>query len=279
MARLLKEALKDRLTQAELNALYAGFDIVGDIAILRIPDALLPKKGLIADALLERVKNVNTVLMQTTPVEGEYRLRGLEVLAGEPRFETIHKEHGCLYKVDLRCAYFSPRLSAERLRVVSQVKPNEVVVNMFAGVGPYSILIAKKVRAVKVYSIDNNPEAYRYMQENIRMNKVEGAVIPLLGDAAEVTKSLLQRSADRVILPLPERALAYLNIASLALREEKGIIHYYEHVRYAKGEDPIDKAVERIRSQARFNFRAEYAGVVREVGPRVAQVVVDLCLG
>jgi len=279
LGRLLKEVLKDKLTPDEMKALYAGFDVVGDIAVIKVPEALLPKKHIIAEALLSSLKNLRTVLLQTTPVRGEYRLRGLEVVAGEPKFETIHKEHGCLYKVNLSTAYFTPRLSAERLRVANLVKEGEVIINMFAGVGPYSILIAKKVKDVKVYSIDNNPEAYRYMLENIKLNKVEHKVIPLLGDSAEIIKSRLQQVANRVIMPLPEKALTYLPIAYQGLKDGKGTIHYYEHVFYEKGEDPLQKAVEHVKGKAEFRFEVEYAGVVREVGPRVAQVVLDLRVG
>jgi tRNA (guanine37-N1)-methyltransferase len=279
LGRLLKEVLRDKLTPSELEMLYASFDVVGDIAVIKVPEPLLPKKHIIAEALLSSLKNLRTVLLQTTPVEGEYRLRGLEVVAGEPKFETVHREHGCLYRVNLRTVYFTPRLSTERLRVAKLVKEGEVVVNMFAGVGPYSILIAKRVRDVKVYSIDNNPEAYRYMQENIKLNKVEHKVIPLLGDAAEVIKSRLQHIADRVIMPLPEKALAYLPVAYQALRGGKGMIHYYEHVFYEKGEDPLQKAVEHVRGNVEFKFDVEYAGVVRDVGPRLAQVVLDLRVG
>lgn len=279
LGRLLKEVLKDKLTQSELKALYAGFDVVGNIAVIKVPEALLPKKYVIAEALLASLKNVRTVLLQTTPVEGEYRLRGLDVVAGEPTFETTHKEHGCIYKVNLSTAYFTPRLSAERLRVADLVEEGEVVINMFAGVGPYSILIAKRVKGVKVYSIDNNPEAYHYMQENIRLNKVEYKVVPLFGDAAEIIKDRLQKAADRIIMPLPEKALTYLNTAYTALKKGKGTIHYYEHVFYEKNEDPLQKAVEHVRGKAEFRFEVEYAGVVREVGPRLAQIVLDLRAG
>lgn len=279
LSRLLKEVLKDKLTPSELNQLYSSFDIIGDIAVLKIPEPLMSRKHLIAEALLKAVKSVRTVLQQTTPVEGEYRLRGLEILAGEPKFETIHKEHGCLYKLDLRTVYFTPRLSSERLRVANLVKEGETVINMFAGVGPYSILIAKKVKNVKIYSIDNNPEAYRYMQENIKLNKVEQKVIPILGDAAGIIRNRLQQTADRVIMPLPEKALTYLSDAYSALKEGRGIIHYYEHVFYGVGEDPLQKAVEHVKGKAAFRFNVEYARVVRDVGPRLAQVVLDLRVG
>ena len=279
LGRLLKEVLREKLTPSELKALYAGFDVIGNIAVIKIPEPLLPKKSLIAEALLASLKNVRTVLLQTTPVEGEYRLRGLEILAGEPTFETIHREHGCIYKVNLSTAYFTPRLSAERLRVANQVKEGEVIINMFAGVGPYSILISKRVKDVMVYSIDNNPEAYRYMQENIKLNKVEHKVIPIFGDAAEVIESRLQRVANRVIMPLPEKALSYLPTAYSALKDGKGIIHYYEHIFYGKGEDPLRSAVAHVSGKAEFRFDVEYAGIVREVGPRLVQVVLDLRVG
>ena len=173
-------------------------------------------------------KGIKTVLSQTSPVKGDHRVRELRLLAGENKTVTKYKEAGCIFSVDVEKCYFSPRLNHERLRIASQVSPNEIVVNMFAGVGCFSIIIAKKVPQTKVYSIDINPTAYQYMQENVRMNRVFGKVVPLLGDSKEIVETQLQGVADRVLMPLPEKALEYLPAALSALKKSGGWIHYYD---------------------------------------------------
>ena len=156
----LRAVLADRLKPRELMFLYKSYDVVGDIAIIRIPDALKHRSKTIAEAIMQTQKRVKTVLCQASPVSGDLRLRKLEWVAGEKKTETLHKEHGCLFKVDLERCYFSPRLSHERMRISQQVQPSEVIVNMFSGVGCYSITIAKHSAAEKIYSIDINPAAW-----------------------------------------------------------------------------------------------------------------------
>jgi tRNA (guanine37-N1)-methyltransferase len=111
----------------------------------------------------------------------------------------VQKEHGCEYHLDLSEVYFSPRLSYEHSRVASQVEEKETVVDMFAGVGPFSILIAKTHEDVKVYAVDVNPDATRYLERNIIVNGVMGKVVPVLGDAKEIVHERLRGAADRVM--------------------------------------------------------------------------------
>ena len=274
MPRFLKGTLSGILTIDELKLVYSGFDIVGNIVVIKIPDQLDYKKNLIAEAILSNLKNVNTVLRQTSPVGGEYRIRDLEVIGGDEIYETTHKEHGCIFKVDLRKAYFSPRLSTERLRICNLVQPGETIVNMFAGIGCFSILIGKRIRNVKIYSIDINPDAYELMKENIKLNKVSDSVIPILGDASSIISKELIGVADRVLMLLPEKALDYFADAERSIKS-KGIIHYYDHI-FSDKESPEDKALERVKRVANKEFSLSYAGVVREVGPRWSQTVLDL---
>ena len=269
MGRLLKELMKGYLSDEELKKLYGAFDVIGDIAIFKVPHELEKYKHLIGQRLLESVKHVKSVWCQVGPVSGEYRIRELEHVAGEERSLTVYKEHGCRFKVDVTRVYFSPRLSMERLRIAQLVREGEEVFNMFAGVGTFSIIIAKKRENVKVYSSEINPDAYRLMVENVKLNKVEGKVIPLLGDAADYAERLKGR-VDRVLMPLPERAKEFLPKAVKALRG-KGWIHYYTHVHYDKGEDPVEKAKLEVKG-----MDVRFGRVVREVGPRLAQVVLDL---
>lgn len=277
----LKAKLSEVLSEQELKMLYSSFDIIGDIAILKLPRALEDKGAIIAEAVMQINKHVRTVLCQTSPVSGEYRLRELRWLGGERKTETIHKEHGCLFKVDLAKCYFSPRLLYERMRIARQVKPGEVIVNMFAGVGCFSIIIAKHSGAKKIYSIDINPNAVRYMQINISLNKVDDIVEAIEGDSKEVILSRLRGVADRVLMPLPEKAYEYLDYALMALKPSGGIIHYYDFEHADRNEDPIAKVAEKVLkklSSIGVNSNITFARVVRTVGPRWYQVVLDILI-
>ncbi len=139
MSRFLNSALKGVLKPSELSSLVSGFDIIGDIALLRIPDALLESKYLIARAVLDGIKPIKTVL-KAGGVTGQFRTRDVEFLMGEKKTRTMYVEHGCRFIVDVNLVYFSPRLSTERLRIANEVSPGEVVVNMFAGVGSFSVI-------------------------------------------------------------------------------------------------------------------------------------------
>jgi len=277
MPKMLKKALENILTIDETKQLYGGFDILGDIAVIKIPDALLNKKFIIAEAIIDSMKSVKTVLRQVTPVSGDYRTRDLEHVLGEDKTLTLYKEHGCIFKVDLAKVYFSPRLSTERIRISRKVEHGETVVNMFAGVGSFSILIAKHQPSSTIYSIDINPDAYNLMLENIKLNKVSNRVIPLLGDARVIIEDSLKEVADRVLMPLPEKAIDYIDAALMALKP-KGVIHYYTHVHASKDEDPIEKAVREVNGRLKTNYTILESKIVREVGPRWHQLVLDLLI-
>src|SRR5262249_9580226 len=137
----------------------------------------------------------------------------LEHIAGEKNTFVEYKEHGCRFKVDLINTYFSPRLSTERLRIANLVSDYEIVTNMFGGVGTFSIIIAKKNRNCKVFSIDMNPTAIELSQYNSRLNGVESRVISILGDAKDIVAKETQLRSDRVLMPLPEKAREFVDCA------------------------------------------------------------------
>lgn len=218
----LKEALEGKLSIAEMEKLPKAYDLIGDIAVIEIPDELYPKRKEIGEALLATFKSIKVVASKKTSVGTEYRTRDVELIAGEKRTETVHRESGCIYRLDVTSAYFSPRLGTERMRIAKQVKEGERVMVMFAGIGPYAILIAKSARPNEVYAVELNPSAVEYMEENIRLNKVK--VTALLGDAGEeVGKHGL---FDRIIMPLPKDAGNFLDKALPALKKG-GVVNYY----------------------------------------------------
>ena len=278
MRKRLRKPLS-HVSPEDINEIYNSFDIVGDIAIIRLPSPSRANAETAANAIMNRHRNVKTVLLQVGPVSGDLRLRGLTYVAGENKTSTVHREFGCSFSVDVAECYFSPRLSHERMRIAKLVASNETVVNMFAGVGCFSIVIAKHANPEKVFSIDVNPVAGHFMQENIRLNRVYCKVKPLLGDSKEIVNSRLQGVADRVLMPLPEKALEYLACALSALKASGGWIHSYGLEHATKTESPAEKAKLKVAGAldaSGVDFEVPFIRVVRSTGPNWFQLAVDV---
>jgi tRNA (guanine37-N1)-methyltransferase len=192
----LKEALKGKLSDAELEKLR-GFDIVGDIAIMEVSPVLAKRKKLIAQAILELLPWIKVVAKKKGAHVGQYRRQPLEIVAGEKRKTTVHREHGLEFALNVETCYFSPRLSTERWRIAQQVKPGENVLVMFSGVAPYVLVIAKHTSAYRVYGIEANPAAHRYAMENVRRNKLGHKIILIKGD---VRKAMPKLQFDRIVM-------------------------------------------------------------------------------
>ena len=274
MTKMLKRELQDVLSQEENEQLISAFDQIGDIIVVRIPDSLVSKKQIIGKTLLEQVSTANSVFYQSSPVEGDFRTRKLEVIAGEDKTQTEYRENGCRFIVDVEKAFFSPRLSTERERIAGLVKDGEVIINMFGGVGMFSLLAAKNTPCT-VYNIDLNPVAAQLCKENVQINKLKGEVISLNGDATEVINEQLIGKADRVLMLLPERSDEFLDSALNGLRD-KGIIHYYSHMHADKKQDAAKLSEEHFMNVNKINAEIITSRNVRPVGPRFYQTVVDV---
>lgn len=277
MAPVLKTILKEILQPEEISKLYSAFDIIGSIIIIKIPDSLNSKKQIIADTILMNFKSAKSVFAQTSAVQGDYRIRRLEHLAGDNSVITEYKEHGCRFKVDVTKTYFSPRLSTERMRVSKMITDNEIITNMFAGVGTYSILIAKNNKSCKVYSIDSNPVANELALINAKLNKVQGQVVPICGDAREVIIRQLKGTSTRVLMPLPEKAKEFVDFAVVALKESGGMVHYFAHIKASSKKLALVNAALDVKyAFINHDYKIVSTRVVREVGPRLYQTVSDI---
>lgn len=274
--KTLEESLSGSLPAGIILQVPKSFDIVGDIAILELGPELVSYESRIAEAIMEVHPNTKSVFAKAGSISGIERIRPLRHIAGEDRTQTVHRESGCSFKVDLSTVFFSPRLSTEHQRVASRVGEGESVVDMFAGVGPFSILIAKTIKNVTVDAIDFNPEAAKLLAENVRLNKVASKVRVHSGDARNVVRTQLKRKMDRVIMNHPSSAREFVSAGCEALREAGGIIHYYtfsegEHceenacIEFRNAVEESDHKVEQI-----FSTRN-----VREVAPMRWQVAVD----
>lgn len=271
---MLKKALENILTSEESDELISAFDQIGDIIIVRIPDSLLPKKKIIGETLLKEVKIARCVFYQASAVEGDFRTRDLEILAGENRTETEYKEFGCKFIVDVENAFFSPRLSTERERIATMVKNGETVVNMFAGVGMFSIMAAKKKKCT-VYSIDINPVASKLCERNILSNNLLGKVISINGNASSIIKEHLEDKSDRTLMLLPERSDEFLQSAIDATKSD-GIIHYYSHIHADKKSEAGKLSEEHFLQVSPVRSDILGSKIVRPIGPRYYQTVVDV---
>jgi tRNA (guanine37-N1)-methyltransferase len=272
----LVDLLGDKLPQHLLASVPHAIDFVGDIAVVEILPELEDYKAIVGKAILATHKRLSTVLAKSSAVSGEYRVREFETIAGVKKTKTVHREYGCVFHVDLAKAYFSPRLSYEHNRVASLVEEDETVLDMFAGVGPFSILIAKKHKKVHVYAVDKNPEAIQLLKKNIIVNRVEAKITPLLGEAEQIVAEKLKGSSDRVIMNLPEKAIEYVDAACEAIKPDGGIIHCYE---FTSAPEPLETAkirlAEAVKQTNRELKEILHSRIVRGTAPFTWQIVVD----
>ncbi len=265
----LKEYLSDTLTETELEQAPSSWHVLGDIIIVSIPEVLESKKVPIAEALLAMYPKCKSVV-RDMGIEGQFRQPKRELLLGIST-ETIHKEHGCLFKQDVTKVMYSKGNLEERKRM-SKLGHGEVVVDMFAGIGYFSIPMAVHAQPEKIYSIEINPESFAYLKENVRLNHVEDIIVPLRGDCAEVAP---EGEADRVLMGYVRTTHHYLLPAIKALKKSGGILHYHETVPKKLAEE---RPAARIREAAEtLGKKVEILGLrrIKKYSPGVMHVVVD----
>ncbi len=285
MKKSRKKLIKELANALGLPAdiVWPRLEIIGDIALIRKPVNLSlddEKLGLyvkLGERLLEEIDSVKSVWLAASPVSILTKTRDYVFLAGENRSETVYREHGCRFKLDIRKVYVSPRLSHEHGWFAGFVEDGDRILNMFAGVGFFSIIPACKKR-VSSYAIDINPHAYQYMVENISINKVDDRVFPLNGDSCIIAELLREDSFDHVIMPYPEKAIYYI---PLAMRKVKpgGYIHLYVHTdipRRGVLEKIASIVSKALRRSGAISFELTRIREVRTVGPRYGQYTVTV---
>ena len=254
--RTLQEALDNNIPDKYLDLIPKSYDIIGHIAIIEFDDfnhindkKFNECKEKIAKAIIAVNNNVETVYEKKSQIKGKYRLRELELLYGEDKPETIYKENDCFFKLNVKNTYFSPRLVFERYRIVSSdIKENELIIDMFAGVGTFSIQIAKN-KNVKIYAFDVNPNAFEYLTGNIKLNKLKGEIFPnnidikhLLNPVNQVGQ-ILSHKASRIIMNLPKNSIKFIDVACFLMKESGGKLHFYQ---FSEKPNPIDKTLKNL---------------------------------
>ncbi|MEK6890954.1 MAG: hypothetical protein AABX03_02350, partial [Nanoarchaeota archaeon] len=230
-----------------------SFDVLGNIAIVKFSDDV-KKSEKIKNArnLLEEVKSVKTVLEKSEKIKGRLRTFKTNYLAGIKTKTAIYRENNCIFKFDVEKTYFSPRLSNERNEIAKQVKENEKVLVMFAGVAPYSIVISKLAKPKIVYSVELNRMASKYALENVRLNKLTNVKI-IQGDVKKVSDRWSKEKIkfDRIVMPRPQLKESFLKDA-FKLVKKGSIINYYD---FSKDEKEIIKKIDDEAKKSRKKIK------------------------
>ena len=270
------DLLTDQIPPHLFASLPRSVDFIGDIAVLEISPELDAYKRKIGETMMIADKRVRTVLAKASAISGVYRTRRFEVIAGEPRTDTVHRENGCQLYVDLSKAYFSPRLSSEHARIAKLVNEGETVIDMFAGVGPFAIQMARRHEKVRVYAVDVNPDAVELLNKNIAVNKVLSKVTSSVGDVRGVVNEHLAGLADRVIMNLPEKAIEYVDVACEAIKPTGGTVHYYAFTESSESTSVAEvRLVEAVEKSHRKVDKIIGSRTVHATAPYTWQIGVD----
>lgn len=271
----LVTALEGKLPAELVESVPHSLDIIGTIAIVELDSKLTPYETVIGDAIREVNSRVVTVYAKEGGVEGLYRVRPLRLITGKDQSTTVHTEYGIKLAVDVAQTYFSPRLGTEHDRVTQLVEAQEVIVDMFTGIGPFALLAAKR-QPVTVYAIDVNEQAIQCLKRSLTLNRLTGEVIPLIGDARKIIQDQLEKKANRVIMNLPHNAFDFLDAAAAAISSNGGIIHFYGVTTESRSLKALCDEV--IAELGNFGRKASISStrIVRPFAPHEDQVVIDL---
>jgi len=267
----LKEDLREKMSEEELKMLRRSFEIIGDIAIVEIPEELVSKKEIIVQAILQRHRHLKTILRKVGEVNGIYRVARYEIVYGG-KTETIAREHGCRFIVDPTRVYYSSKLATERARIAGLVKEGERVLVMFAGVGPYAIVIAKLAKPSEVIGIELNSAAVEYFRKNVKLNKAENVRI-YEGDVNEIVPRL-EGEFDRILMPAPYSAENFVHLLRGKVRKG-GFVHYYTF-ESENFEELLARKVEGIFLKNGIIAKAVFMRRCGSFAPYVNRYVVDL---
>ncbi len=268
-----RELLVERFGEENAKGVLSSYDVVGDIAIVQVPEELQAHEREVGELLLWGDKKVNAVWKKAGGREGEFRITKIAHLAGDKRSETEYVENGVRMKLDIAKTYFSPRLSHERKRVIGNVEGGENVLVLFAGVGPFALEIGKAHPSAKVVGVELNPDAVHYFEENIELNKLENVEV-VLGDARKAAEGRFREWADRIAMPLPMGAEEFLD-AAFAAAKPGCTVHFYRMVDRDGGIGALKEKILGAAEKTGMNIEFVFEKEVRPYSASTKQVVVD----
>jgi tRNA (guanine37-N1)-methyltransferase len=212
-----------------VKKIHRSFNVLGSIALINFSDkTTLKDKKKFAEEILKKHRNIKTVLEKSENFKGRLRKMQTKHLAGIKNKEVLYKENDCIFRFNIDNTYFSPRLSNERKEVANMIKKDSEVFVMFAGVAPFSIVIAKNSKAKKVYSNEINREANKYGKLNLERNKVKDRVELVNGDIKKIAENFKRKNKkfDYIIMPRPNLKETFLKQAFMLSKKGTKIVYY-----------------------------------------------------
>jgi tRNA wybutosine-synthesizing protein 2 len=252
-----------------------SYQIIGDVLLLKFINkkAGAKEKKRIAETILQELGYVRMVC-ESIGIDGELRkpkTKTISIRQGASKsMETIHKEHGVLYKIDVGNLMFSKGNLLERQRLIEQIKPDETVVDMFAGIGYFSLALGKFSKANKIYAIEKNRTAFKYLKQNIKLNEIKN-IVPVLGDCRRNAKKAI---ADRVLMGYFPGTQKFLP-AAFKMLKSNGVIHYHNIYR---AEDLWQKPLEELDEVAKktgFKITSIVTRKIKSYAPGREHIVID----
>lgn len=273
-----KEKLREILSDEELSILPRGFQVIGRVIIIKLNPLLLEKKILIAKKYMELLPSTKSVYLNMGRIKGKYRTpEKIVFLVGEDDPIVEHKEHGIIYRFDFTKIMFSMGNLNERKFLASLVKENEVIIDMFAGIGYFSLPIAKHSKPKIIYSIELNLESFKFLTENIKINHLDDIIVPINGDSKKEVIELSESGvrADRVIMGVFPAPKDFIKEA-LTLTKESGTTYHYEGVATKENYLNLFNEFKEIAETSNYKCELLSKRFVKSYGPHLYHVVVDI---
>lgn len=255
-----------------------SFNVLGNIAVINFPDGIkISEKKKFAQGILRKHANIKTVVEKLGRFSGRLRKMKTHHLAGEKNKEVLYKENNCVFRFNLDTTYFSPRLSNERKEIASKIKKGENVLVMFAGVAPFSIVIAKNSNTKKIISNEINREANKYAKLNLQLNNVKDKIELVSGDVKRLIKQKkLKEKFDVIVMPRPNLKETFLSEA-FKLSKKGTRIFYYGFCKVDEVKNVIDK-IKTEAKKAKKKIKILNKKIAGEIAPYKIRLRVDFKL-
>lgn len=264
-----QERILHRLSDLPVNItekLPMKWESVGDVLILKLDESCMEHKEEIGKAYAE-ILNAETVCADVSGVSGEFRKPEMEILYGN-KTESVRLENGILYDFDVTKVMFASGNTDERMRMRNLDCGGETVIDMFAGIGYFTLPLSKYANPRKVFACEKNPESYGFLLKNIRLNGLTDVTIPILGDNRDLPG---KNFADRILMGYVQTTSKFLPKA-LSLIKPGGIIHYHDTFPTHEEKERVSK----VFSEVCGNYEILEIREVKSFAPGVSHYVADV---
>jgi tRNA wybutosine-synthesizing protein 2 len=271
----IKKLLSNQIPEDLIRKIPDKWEKTGDILTIKLSKKLRKYETEIGEKYA-KVLNCKTVLKDIGGISGTYRKPNVEVIYGSKNTETIHKENGIKYKLDPQRIMFSSGNMDERIRMANISNTNEIVIDLFAGIGYFTIPMAVYSKPKKIYACEINPFSYDYLCTNIVLNDVVSIVEPIKGDNRDISPKNI---ADRVIMGYFDNTHEFLPTAINCLKNYTGIIHYHNTFPNEVVPDKALKNIKKITGKYNRKIKLLNCKHVKTYAPGISHFVLDIQIG